>query len=209
MNTYYAKKLTCYTIGGAFAATVTSEGALVWVTPGGEGVLTGDSSEESVPRAVFSFQPGTGTLTYDRVVSSDRSTTGSMTISPDYEYKDDPVSAEARSALAYQSFVGSEGAIADGSQSYDTVTGLVAGNDNYLGLQYTNIIFQDFYGWVKYDYVGGDVTIDRIVFSTIADAPVIIGALPESSTVMAIAGGVLAGGLIGIRQMRKKKAKAA
>lgn len=180
-----------------------------------DGFLAGNSTAEEVDRARISYDPVANAISYTREFSDSPTQVGALTVSPNYEFK--PIigspeerDGEARTNLAYTTFDGSLGQSVDGGQSFNTTTGLSVTNSGFLGISYFNLgTLSTHYGWLSYDYDSTNVTVKNIAFQSEASEAILIGAIPESSTTMAIFGGVFAGGLVGIRKLRKKKAQAA
>lgn len=200
--------LSLYVVGAGMATTVV-DAALVTYTPGLDGFLSGDPSERSVDRARIGFDPGTSTISYVRENSTTPNTLNTFTISPTYEFKPLVGAAvtrpsEARSLL-YTSFIASSGTEIGDEDDYALTTPLPLTQLGFLGVR----LFDSFggnyyYGWVRFRNTGTNVTIFDITFDNQLNEPIIVP-VPESSQTMAMLGGVLAAGLIGIRQLRKKK----
>jgi len=184
---------------------------MVFLKPN-DNFLPGDNSSEDVFRARISYAPLSQTIDYTRELSDAPTQFGAITVSPNYEFKpvvgpNEQRDAEARSDLlgTYGTFDGAFMDTADENSTFDNVTNLSVTPAGYLGVE--SVTFTgSHYGWIKYGYDGTDVSLLAIAFNTDLDEPVILGVLPESSQVMTVIGGLLAGGLIGLRKLRQKRA---
>ncbi|GHC12203.1 hypothetical protein [Cerasicoccus arenae] len=202
--------ITAYSVGATLATTAVTEGVLINYTPVGDSFLAGDGSSQSVDRANISFDPGLGQINYSRVNTTNATTLNTLTVSPNYEFK--PIvgspetrDGEARTNLTYQTLLTSLGDTVDSGDTFDTVSELENKPNGFLGVQYSPLLGDTYYGWIKYSYNGTDVNVGTIVFETTPDLAVTVGAIPESSEVMMVLGGILTGGLLGVRRLRARK----